>query len=171
MNKPSSFALSGGRGFSLVELMVTLSILAILLGIAVPGMVGLIRDSRLATHADILVSSLNTARLEAIRQRKAFEVCPSTTPNSGSTCSTAAADWNSGWIIKDSTTDVVQRIQAKTGITVSTAATAVTFRSTLGSATALTLFTLCAPGRLQQQVDISLSGHVSKKVNSNTLCP
>ncbi|MEI7430441.1 MAG: GspH/FimT family pseudopilin [Betaproteobacteria bacterium] len=169
MNQPSSLTRPGNHGFTLIELIVTMAILGVLLSVTIPSLTDLIGDSRLSTHTDILVVSLNTARLEAVRQRKDFQVCPSTTPDTGSTCSGNATDWASGWIIKDANADVVQRVQAKTGITLSTQATAVTFRGTLGSSNAVTSFTLCAPGRLEQQVDIALSGHIRKSV-TQTLC-
>lgn len=158
------------KGFSLIELIITLVVLAVMAVLAVPSITSLIRDSRLATQADLLVSSLNVARLEAVRQRKNHQVCSSTTPDSGSTCG-ANTDWGSGWIIKDSGTDVVQRIQAKTGITITTNSPTVEFNGTLGSATSVASFSLCATGSKQQQVDVSASGHVSKKINSGTTCP
>lgn len=171
VSEQSSLARPVEHGFSLVELMVTLAILAVLLGFAAPSLVSLIRDSRLATHADLLLDSLNTARLEAVRQGKNFTVCPAKAPNTATACADAVADWDSGWIIRSADGDVIQRIGAKAGITLSTAATAVTFRSTLGSSTAAASLTLCATGRMQQQVDVFLSGRVSKKLNSAIPCP
>ena len=172
MNKPSFLARLGDHGFSLIELMITLVVLAVLVLVAVPSLTGLIRDSRLATHTDLLVSSLNTARIEAVRQRRDFQACPSTTgPDTATACDGAATDWTKGWIVKDSSAAVALRIQPKTSVTLTTTATDITFRGTLGSATAAATFTLCSPGSKQQQVDIALSGHVSKTVNSATTCP
>lgn len=157
-------------GFTLIELMITMVILAVLVLIAVPSMTRLIRDARLATHTDLLVSSLNTARIEAVRQRRDFKVCPAAAPNTDGVC-TVGTNWNTGWIAISSLGDVVLRIQPKAGITVGTVDESATFRGTLGSGTTAASFTLCVPGSKQQQVDVALSGHVSKKVNSATTCP
>lgn len=171
MNGQSSLARSGSCGFSLVELLVTLAILGLLLGMAAPSLANLIRDSRLATHADLLLDSLNSARLEAVRQGRDFTVCPARAPNTAVACTEDAVDWDNGWIVITADGDVVQRIAAKAGITVDATASAVTFRSTLGTSTAAASFSLCASERVRQQVDLTLSGHVGKRLNGALPCP
>ena len=81
------------RGMTLVELMVTLSILAILVAIGAPGMVDLVRDARLSSQSDLLVSTLNAARLEAVKQRKVMTVCPASNANTDTACATSADAW------------------------------------------------------------------------------
>jgi type IV fimbrial biogenesis protein FimT len=165
-----------GAGFSLVELMVTLSIGSILLAIGVPSMTNLIRDARLASQSDLLVSTLNMARMEAIKQRTNFKVCPATASGTAP-CSGTAADWYKGWaavpVAADGTTPlgtvISRRVEAKSGLIVTTAATGVEFSGTLGSAAAVTSFTLCVTGRIQHLVDVSLSGRVSKRIGT-TVC-
>jgi type IV fimbrial biogenesis protein FimT len=56
------------HGFTLVELMVTLSIAAILLAVGVPPFSRLIANNRLATQTNEFVAALNTARSEAVRR-------------------------------------------------------------------------------------------------------
>lgn len=156
-------------GFTMIELLVTVVIVGALTMIAVPGMTDLVRDARLSTQTDLLVSTLNTARLEAIKRRTNITVCPvATDANTAAACSANTADWAKGIVIWDGAA-VTQRLQSKTGLTVTTAATSVVFSGTLGSASAASSFTLCTTGRKQQQVDVSLSGHVSKRINA-TVC-
>lgn len=55
-------------GLTLIELMVTIAIAAILIAIAVPNLQSLFINNRLVTTSNSFVASLNTARSEAIRR-------------------------------------------------------------------------------------------------------
>lgn len=152
-------------GFTLIELIITLSVLILLTTLGVPSMLNLIRDARLSAQADLLASTLSTARIEAIKQRKDFTVCPTNT--GASDCSGSAADWSKGLLIRDSG-GVTKIVPVAESTTITLAATTVVFRGTLGSATAAASFTICSSGRKQQQVDVLLSGHVMKRINTTT---
>ena len=76
-------------GLTLIELMVTIAIAAILLAIAVPNLRSLFINNRLVTTANNFVASLNTARSEAIRRGVAVSLKKN---------STTSGDWGSaGW--------------------------------------------------------------------------
>jgi type IV fimbrial biogenesis protein FimT len=58
------------RGFTLVELMVTIALLAILLALAAPSFSGIIRNNRIRTVADSLQNGLRMAQAEAVRRNR-----------------------------------------------------------------------------------------------------
>lgn len=86
-------------GFTLVELMVTVAVLAILITLAVPSFRDLLSNSRSATLTNELVFSLKLARSESIKRGLRTEVCPRTTANAA-TCSASADDWSNGWVVR-----------------------------------------------------------------------
>jgi len=77
-----------------MELMVTTMIVGILAMVAVPGMGTFIKNERLSTQINSLLSHLQYARSEAILRHKQVVVCAS---SDGATCS--GADWKEGWIV------------------------------------------------------------------------
>lgn len=80
-------------GFTLLELMVTVSIMAILLTIALPSFQGSLRSNRLATTSNELLASLSLARSEGIKSTRGGGVCASA---DGAVC---GVDWNLGWMV------------------------------------------------------------------------
>lgn len=82
-------------GFSLVELMVTVALAVIVGMLTVPSFWEMIRNNQIATQTNLLVSSLNYARSEAISRGVPVSVCGS---EDGNTCS-ASNNWNAGWIV------------------------------------------------------------------------
>ena len=76
-------------GFTLLELLVTIAIVAILLLVAIPGMGDFFITNRLVTSTNDFVAALNTARIEAIRRRTSISLVKN---------SATSGDWGSaGW--------------------------------------------------------------------------
>ena len=83
------------RGFTLVELLVALTIAALLLTISVPSMSRMLHSARLTDASNALLSSLQLARSEAIKRNDRVTVCKSA---DGLSC-TFAGGWEQGWIV------------------------------------------------------------------------
>lgn len=89
-------------GFTLIELIVTLTIAAILLALAAPSMTSFIRRDRLVTQANELVADLSLARSEAIKRGFRVTICKTTDASaSPPLCITGndAAPWTNGRVI------------------------------------------------------------------------
>ena len=90
-------ALSGlTRGFSIVELMVTVAIAAILLGLGAPSMVNAIRSAQINAIRDELVGAVQFARVEALRRASPIVLLRK------SSCDVAlsgTADWSCGFTV------------------------------------------------------------------------
>ena len=84
------------RGFTLLEIMVTLTIAALILSIGVPSFRGVMQNQRMTTSTNELVMSMNLAKSEAIKRVAYVSICKS---NNGVTCGAAAVSWNDGWIV------------------------------------------------------------------------
>lgn len=80
-------------GVTLIELMVTVAILAILITIAAPNFQTLMLNNRLSGITNEFMGTLNFARSEAIKRGGSVSVCRS---SNGSTCS---GNWTNGWIV------------------------------------------------------------------------
>ena len=87
------------RGFTLVELMVAVLVMAVVLAFAVPGFESVVNGSRLTGAANEMLASLQSARMEAIRRNRRTVLCLSRNANSDNpTCAPDAAADASGWI-------------------------------------------------------------------------
>jgi type IV fimbrial biogenesis protein FimT len=82
------------RGLTLIELMVTIAVLAIVLAIGVPSLQGVVNGSRLSSAANELTSALHLARSEAIKRNRTVVLCRS----ENLTSCADDAQWN-GWIV------------------------------------------------------------------------
>lgn len=84
------------RGFNLLELMIALSIGAMLLGLAAPAFREMRLDSRRAVAVNAFVHSIFLARSTALTHHRTVSICRSV---DGATCSTDTTNWQLGWIV------------------------------------------------------------------------
>lgn len=82
-------------GFTLIELVVTVALAAIVLTVGVPAFGTFIKNNRLITSTNALVGALNLARSEAIKRNVRVSVCKS---SDGAAC-TGTGNWEQGWLV------------------------------------------------------------------------
>ena len=99
-----------GAGFTLIELVVTVLILAILITVGVPSFSDATLGSRLGSYANELMTSAYLARSEAMKRNRPVTLCTST---NGTSCAVSGG-WEQGWIVLEaSTSTVIQHQQAR----------------------------------------------------------
>lgn len=82
------------NGFSLIELVITMSIMLIAVGIAAPSISIMLKESQIQAQLDKFIIALNYARSEAIKRNQNVVLCPRATATS---CGTV--NWEDGWLI------------------------------------------------------------------------
>lgn len=86
-----------GRGFTLFEMVIVMSIAAILTAIAIPSYQYVTTTNRIAAEINGLVGDLQFARAEAIKEGQSISVCVANTTSTGCLANNTA--WNGGWIV------------------------------------------------------------------------
>lgn len=82
------------RGFTIIELMVTVTVLAVLLALAAPSFAALLRQWRLSTTVETFAGDLRLARSTAIRTSRPVVLCV----RNANQCGTGT-DWTDGWLM------------------------------------------------------------------------
>lgn len=109
-------------GYTLLEILVTIAVVAIVASLAVPSFQNMIATQRVRSAANDLVAALNFARSEAVKRNRVVTVTP-------------GAAWTAGWTItyvdSGGTTQTLQTHEAFEGVTLisSPAATAISYRA------------------------------------------
>ena len=84
-------------GFTAIELLVTVTIAAILVSLAVPSFREMIQTNQLAATSNELTYALSRARSEALKLGRSVVVCASSNPNDAAPlCGNV---WSDGWIV------------------------------------------------------------------------
>jgi len=142
------------RGFTAIELMVVVAIIAILTAFAAPYMGQMVRKQRLRTTSFDVFSSLTLARSEAIKRNVSVTMTP------------VAADWAKGWTITDANGNVLRTQGAVENLAVDGPANVVftgTGRLSLGIVP-FSIDTMIGSNTVYRCVSVDLSGRpVSKE--------
>jgi type IV fimbrial biogenesis protein FimT len=166
---------AGQRGFTLFELMIVLSIAAVLAALAMPGMRSFLQNQQQSSAASNLITNLQYARSEAVKEDVPVTganctgagVCLCASAN-GTSCD-PAGNWNKGWIVYSSnptTNTVLEAVGAlQSGLTLTTnpATPAVTFQPNgMSNIGALTEFILCDSrgSSYAREVEVDVTGRI-----------
>jgi len=173
---------AGVRGLSMVEVMVTVGIIAVVSAIAVPSFTNIIHSSRLSDVGNSFVSSAQLARGEAIKTNATVSMCAS---SNGTSCNaTTVGAWRTGWIVfRDPDSDgvvdagetviqVQQTIASDYRLTASATGHLLFQPSGVGS-TAVTM-TLCkatpSVNTNQRTITLSVTGRATVANSSSATC-
>lgn len=165
-------------GITLIELMITLVVAAILVSLAAPNFRGLIETNRISTLHDKMTASLQLARSEAINRSRTITLCGS---NNQTTCS---GTWSDGWIIFlddnadrnfDSGTDTLLKASTVDNdgyslVLISDVITTLQFNSE-GRATARGSYQICGPSGNDTEargIVVDFSGSTRAAADSNS---
>ena len=166
-------------GFTLIELVITLAVLAIIVTLALPAFTALINGNRLTAQANELVADLQSARMEAIKRNRPVTLCPSA---DNVTCS--GGDWGTRIMMAPAGAGVeVIRISAAKGVlSVTGDAGSVVFRpdgfarAAAGGALLDAQFAVClpttAPANNVRQVTLAAGSRIATEPDSTAgVCP
>ncbi|MEQ1439523.1 GspH/FimT family pseudopilin [Fontimonas sp. SYSU GA230001] len=96
MTRSSGLNDSRAQGYTAIELLVTIAVLAIITAYAIPALGEIVVRNRLAVQANELVGALNYARSEAVSRGGTVALCPSRPPY---TACDISSSWSEGWVV------------------------------------------------------------------------
>jgi type IV fimbrial biogenesis protein FimT len=172
------------RGFTLIELMIVIALMAVLTSLAVPGFSQFLSKRSVSAAAATLATDYRFARSEAIKRASFVTVCRSTDSTS---CAGVSESWHGGWIVFADTDgngvvganedilrvqQVVQGISSMANPTLSSTRHTATFRSS-GIAVSVSDTMVITPSVASTNTRlmcISWQGRVALRSQGDTLC-
>lgn len=146
--------------FTLIELMVTIAVLAIIATLAAPNLSQMLHNTKVNTSSGDILSFLQQSRTEAIRFGKTVTVCGS---SDGSSCLSAnKTNWSTGLIATHSgSTTPIQKLTFDSSQLSITGPETITF-NTFGSTTAEHEITVTIPDANTYSVCVEVIGRAFK---------
>lgn len=87
-------------GFTLIELLIGIALGMVVLSFGIPSFSSFIKNGRVTTYTNSLVSDVNYARSEAVTRGKEVILCRSANPTADiPTCGGNNSNWSSGWLV------------------------------------------------------------------------
>jgi type IV fimbrial biogenesis protein FimT len=187
-------------GFSLIELMVTITVFAILTALAVPSFVDFMKRNTVTNQTNEFLGALRFARSTAVTRGTIVSICPSTTSSNAAPVCASNGSFDTGWLVYTTktagaayaTTDELLRVgQSVTGASIQGKATipVITFDGRGSSTYGALSFYVCskaasdtvgqsAPRYGGSRIDVQSGGRVgsvplqtsSSKATAQTYC-
>lgn len=89
------------HGFSLVEIVVVLGIMAILLGLGLPSYRGMMANQRLLSNVEVFMAGIQMARGEAVKLNQRVEfILTDVAPTAASVATTSTSTTGRNWIVR-----------------------------------------------------------------------
>jgi len=162
-------------GFTLLELIITVALIAIFTTFAIPSITTFTKNDRLTTNINTLVGHLSLARSESVKRSQQVSICAST---DNASC---GGNWEDGWLVYADTnndgslngTDEILRVQQAlgSGNNITTAIGGQVTYDNRGFATATGSLLLCddRSGDFGKTITITSTGRVRSEADST--CP
>lgn len=141
-------------GFTLYELLMTLTLVALIVGLGLPAFGSMTARARMSVEINALFHAVHLARKESIMRKRVVSLCPSTDLR---TCN-PGDDWSYGWLMfenadkdspprRDPAEPLLQSHKVVENIQIRANRRGFTFRSTVKRATNGTFVVCDRPGR------------------------
>ncbi len=169
------------HGFTLIESMVVLALLAVGLGLGLPALDGVLERQRIQTSLHLLSADMAMARSSAIMRREAVVLCPGH-PRVGCV---PGSDWSDGWLVfrdpdgnrqPDETADLLRATNApaggRDGLQLRSTRPRLRFQTSGLAAHSNLTVNACSDGHLRGKVIVSRLGRVRTERPTRELpCP
>lgn len=146
------------KGFTLIELMISLLIAGVILSFAVPAFDNITANNALRSTSADLIAALNTARVQSVNLRDTVQVQPQT-----------GTDWGSGWVVSYDNANSPEQEQSffpRKGVTVTQekGTAGPTFHPNGYVSEAITL-TVCddRTGETGRKIEVSVVGRITNR--------
>lgn len=97
------------KGFSLIELIIAISIFSILVTLAVPGLKNMLQNNAMLASYNELLSALNYTRSAAVTSGKGASICIRNVAGDNCESNDDIAKWSNGWIVYvESSSEVIR---------------------------------------------------------------
>jgi len=184
------FVINGKKilGFTLIELVVTLTIAGILISLAAPAMRTFVLDQRLTTQTNDFIADLSLARSEAIKRVSNVTVCRQGGSLASPSCN-SSANWQAGRIVfvdadGDSTIDsgdAILRVRESLdgnntmnvvgGVALGSIVIASTGLTTLSTGQEAALRLCDSRGTVAMTISVNYSGRATSSRSTVSSCP